>query len=153
MRGAGEREGRLRVLCYYYALSLGIGEGAQTYQPVDSSYPRDDIPHGNLGSNFTALAVRKSVAETQEARSLNQHVIMATEPRTELSVPQSAGDAKPCSAGAARKLDASLPLWMYYSLLRAISANGQQLVGRQESREQRFPCLLPSPIPEGYYGR
>ena len=65
-----ERE-KFRISADYYAFATGeLEKEAQTYELWIQSYPRDAIPHGNLGANSTALGqYEKSVAETQEAHA------------------------------------------------------------------------------------
>jgi eukaryotic-like serine/threonine-protein kinase len=69
---ASERE-KLRISAHYYALATGeLEKSNQTYELWAQAYPRDDIPHLNLGYNYSFLGqYEKAVAETLEARRLN----------------------------------------------------------------------------------
>src|SRR5204863_2604032 len=66
-----ERE-RLRISAYYYAFVTGeLEKEAQTYELWIQSYPRDAIPHRDLGANSAALGqYDKSMAEGEEALRL-----------------------------------------------------------------------------------
>jgi eukaryotic-like serine/threonine-protein kinase len=63
-----ERE-KFHITADYYAFATGeLEKEAQTYVLWMQSYPRDFIPHANLGDNSKALGqYDKAVAETQEA--------------------------------------------------------------------------------------
>ena len=63
---------KLRISAnYYYVVAGELEKEAQTYQLWVQSYPRDSVPHGNLGANYAALGqYEKAVAETQAAIEL-----------------------------------------------------------------------------------
>jgi len=71
-----ERE-RLRISADYYAFVTGeLEKEAETYQLWIQSYPRDMVPHGNLGANFAALGQwDKGIAETKESIRLEPNAI------------------------------------------------------------------------------
>jgi eukaryotic-like serine/threonine-protein kinase len=70
---ASERE-KLRISAHYYALYTGeLEKSNQTYELWAQAYPRDVVPHANLGYNYGFLGqYEKAVAETLEALRLNQ---------------------------------------------------------------------------------
>ena len=69
---ASERE-KLRISAHYYALYTGeLEKSNQTYELWAQAYPRDVIPHANLGYNYGFLGqYEKAVAESLEALRLN----------------------------------------------------------------------------------
>jgi serine/threonine protein kinase/tetratricopeptide (TPR) repeat protein len=66
-----ERE-KLRIAAYYYAFATGeLEKEAQTYELWVRSYPRDAVPHRDLGVNELALGqLEKGLSESQEALRL-----------------------------------------------------------------------------------
>jgi len=78
MRDRVSEKERLRIAAYYYAFVTGeLEKEAQTYQLWIQSYPRDNIPHGNLGSNFEALGqYEKARTETQEGLRLEPNSVV-----------------------------------------------------------------------------
>jgi serine/threonine protein kinase/Flp pilus assembly protein TadD len=160
MRERVSEKERLRISAYYYAFVTGeLEKEAQTYQLWIQSYPRDDIPHGNLGSNFTALGqYEKSVAETQEAQRLEPNSVIgyANLGQNFLALNR-LDDAKDMFEQAlARKLDSgSLRSGMYYlAFLRGDSAQmAQQLAWGAGKPGAEDPLLSAQSDTEGYYGR
>jgi serine/threonine protein kinase/predicted Zn-dependent protease len=71
-----ERE-RLRISADYYAFVTGeLEKEAETYELWIQSYPRDMVPHGNLGANYALLGQwDKSVAETKEGLRLEPNAV------------------------------------------------------------------------------
>ena len=67
-----ERE-KLTISAYYFALVTGeIDKSTQTYELWAQSYPRDDVPHNNLGLNYQYLGQNeKALTETAESIRLN----------------------------------------------------------------------------------
>src|SRR5207302_4266840 len=78
MRERVSEKERLRISAFYYGLVTGeLEKEAQTYQLWIQSYPQDTGPHLNLGNNFVgSRAIRKSLAETQEAQRLEPNVVI-----------------------------------------------------------------------------
>jgi len=151
---------RLRISAYYYAFVTGeLEKEAQTYQLWIQSYPRDTVPHLNLGSNFTALGqYEKAVAETQEAQRLEpNNVIVYQNLGQDLSALNRPDDAKTVFEQAlARKLDGgSLRLFMYYlGFLQGDSAQmAQQLAWGTGKPGAEDPLLSAQSDTEAYYGR
>jgi eukaryotic-like serine/threonine-protein kinase len=160
MRERVSEKERLRISAYYYAFVTGeLEKEAQTYQLWIQSYPRDDIPHGNLGSNFIALGqYEKSVAETQEAQRLEPNSVIgyANLGQNFLALNR-LDDAKAMFEQAlARKLDSgSLRSGMYYlAFLRGDSTQmAQQLAWGAGKPGAEDPLLSAQSDTEGYYGR
>jgi tetratricopeptide (TPR) repeat protein/predicted Ser/Thr protein kinase len=160
MRERVSEKERLRISAYYYAFVTGeLEKEAQTYQLWIQSYPRDDIPHGNLGSNFTALGqYEKSVAETQEAQRLEPNSVIgyANLGQNFLALNR-LDDAKAMFEQAlAHKLDSgNLRSGMYYlAFLRGDSAQmEQQLAWGAGKPGAEDPLLSAQSDTEGYYGR
>ena len=73
-----ERE-KMRITADYYAFTTGeLEKEAQTYELWIQSYPRDMVPHGNLGANYAALGQwDKSILATQESMRLEPNAITA----------------------------------------------------------------------------
>jgi serine/threonine protein kinase len=145
---------------YYYAFVTGeLEKEAQTYQLWIQSYPRDAIPHTNLGSNFVALGqYEKSVVETQEAERLEpNNVIGYTNLGQTFLVLGRPDDAKAMFDQAlAHKLDSGiLRLWMYYlAFLRGDSSQmEQQLAWAAGKPGAEDPLLSAQSDTEAYYGR
>jgi serine/threonine protein kinase/tetratricopeptide (TPR) repeat protein len=62
-----ERE-KLRITANYFLATGEIDEEAQTYELWITNYPRDSIPHGDLGADYVNLGqYDKALAEFQEA--------------------------------------------------------------------------------------
>jgi tetratricopeptide (TPR) repeat protein len=151
---------RLRISAYYYAFVTGeLEKEAQTYQLWIQSYPRDDIPHGNLGSNFTTLGqYEKALAETQEAQHLepNSVIVYGNLGQIFLALNRP-DDAKAMFDQAlARKLDSgSLRLWIYnLAFFRGDPAEmAQQLAWGAGKPGAEDSLLATQSDTEGYYGR
>jgi tetratricopeptide (TPR) repeat protein len=160
MRERVSEKERLRISAYYYAFVTGeLEKEAQTYQLWIQSYPRDDIPHSNLGSNFTSLGqYEKAVAETQEAQRLEpNNVIGYGNLGQDFLALNRLDDAKAMFEQAlARKLDSgALRWWMYYlDFVRGDSAQmEQQLAWAAGKPGAEDPLLSAQSDTEAYYGR
>ena len=72
-----ERE-KYHITALYYAVSTGELEKAdQTYKLWRQAYPRDDVPTGNLGSDYMILGqYEKAAAETREAVRLEPNEVV-----------------------------------------------------------------------------
>jgi eukaryotic-like serine/threonine-protein kinase len=151
---------RLRISAYYYAFVTGeLEKEAQTYELWIHSYPRDFIPHLNLGSNMTALGqYDKSVAETQDALRLEPNNVISYQNLGQnymaLNRPV---DAKALFDKAlALKLDSgSLRLAIYYlAFLGGDSAQMDQQVAWGAGKPgAEDPLLSAQSDTEAYYGR
>ena len=72
-----ERE-KFHITALYYTIATGELEKAnQTYELWRRAYPRDDVPPGNLGSNYMVLGqYEKAAAETREALRLEPNQVV-----------------------------------------------------------------------------
>jgi predicted Zn-dependent protease len=154
-----ERE-KLHITADYYAFGTGeLEKEAQTYVLWIQSYPRDPIPHINLGSNSTALGqYEKAVAETQEALRLEPDDIISSENLGQNFLALNRlDDAKATFLRAlAGKLDGgNLRLWMYYlAFLRGDSTQmAQQVTWGAGKPGAEDPLLSAQSDTEAYYGR
>jgi len=160
MRERVSEKERLRISAYYYAFVTGeLEKEAQTYQLWIQSYPRDSIPHGNLGSNFASLGqYEKALAETQEAQHLEPNSVISYGNLGQIFLALNRpDDAKAMFEQAlARKLDSGgLRLQMYsLAFLRGDSAQmAQQLAWGAGKPGAEDPLLATQSDTEGYYGR
>ena len=160
MRERVSEKERLRISADYYAFVTGeLEKEAQTYQLWIQSYPRDDIPHDNLGANFVALGqYEKAMAETQEALRLESNSVASYGNLGQIFLALNRPDnAKAMFEQAlARKLDSGgIRLWMYYlAFLRGDSAQmAQQLAWGAGKPGAEDPLLATQSDTEGYYGR
>ena len=68
--GPRERE-KLRISAHYFSATGEIDKEAQTYELWIADYPRDFVPHGNLGRTTpTSGQYDKALAEKQETLRL-----------------------------------------------------------------------------------
>ncbi len=65
-----ERE-KMRIAVDYFSAMGELDKGAQTYELWIADYPRDPVPHNNLGENYVTLGQHdKALHEVQEALRL-----------------------------------------------------------------------------------
>jgi len=160
MRERVSEKERLRISAYYYAFVTGeLEKEAQTYELWIQSYPHDDIPHTNLGSNFVSLGqYEKAMSETQEAQRLESNSVIGYANLGQIFLALNRpDDAKAMFEQAgARKLDSgSLRLWMYnLAFVRDDSAQmAQQLAWGAGKPGAEDPLLAAQSDTEAYYGR
>jgi eukaryotic-like serine/threonine-protein kinase len=154
-----ERE-RLRISAYYYAFVTGeLEKEAQTYELWIQSYPRDAIPHRDLGANSSALGqYDKSVAEAEEALRLepNNGVNYFNLGQNQLALNRPDDARVTFEHALAHKLDGSfLRLEMYYlAFVRGDSTQMQEHVAWGAGKPgAEDPLLSAQSDTEGYYGR
>ena len=160
MRERVSEKERLRISADYYAFVTGeLEKEAQTYQLWIQSYPRDDIPHANLGANFVALGQHeKAMAETQEAQRLEPNNVVTHSNLGQIFLALNRpDDAKAMFEEAlARKLDSgALRLWIYaLAFFHGDAAEmAQQLAWGAGKPGAEDPLLATQSDTEGYYGR
>jgi len=160
MRDRVSEKERLRISAYYYAFVTGeLEKEAQTYQLWIQSYPRDDIPHGNLGSNYSALGqYEKALVEEREAQRLEPNsVIGYGNLGQNFLALNRLDDAKAMfEQSLARKLDSGgLRWWIYYlAFLRGdLEQMEQQLAWGAGKPGAEDPLLSAQSDTEAYYGR
>src|SRR5579863_2983623 len=160
MRERVSEKERLRISADYYAFVTGeLEKEAQTYDLWIQSYPRDSIPHGNLGVNFAALGqYDKAMAETQEALHLEPNNVIYYGNLGQIFIALNRpDDAKAMFEQAlAHNLDSGLLRWqMYYlAFLRGDSGQmAQQLAWGAGKPGAEDPLLSAQSDTEAYYGR
>ncbi len=75
-----ERE-KFHITAVYYDIATGeLEKSNQTYELWIQAYPRDDVPYGNLGSNYMILGqYEKAATETREALRLEPNKVVGYE--------------------------------------------------------------------------
>ena len=153
-----ERE-KFHITADYYQLVTGEREKeAQTYELWIQSYPRDRIPHINLGNNAATLGrYDKALAETQEGLRLESNNIIGWGNLTAyLLALNRLNDAKVAlDTALARKIDGGyLRLIMYYiAFLRGdLAQMEQQLTWGADKPGDEDPLLSAQSDTEAYYG-
>ena len=153
-----ERE-KLRITADYFRATGEFDKEAQTYELWEANYPRDFIPHVNLGSNYVNMAqYDKAVAETQEALRLSpdQVTSYANLGATYVDLNR-LDDAKAAFDQAlARKLDDGfLRQQMYFlAFLRGDAGQMEQQVAWGAGKPGDEDLLLSTQSDtEAYYGR
>ena len=151
---------KLRISAnYYYVVTGELEKEAQTYQLWVQSYPRDSVPHGNLGANYAALGqYEKAVAETQAAIELEPDRVTNYSNLGQAQLALNRLNDAQISFGkpAALKLDSgTLRWWMYYlAFLRGdTSGMEQQLAWSAGKPGDEDPLLSAQSDTEAYYGR
>jgi len=151
---------RLRISADYFALVTGeLEKEAQTYRLWIQSYPRDSIPHGNLGYNFNCLGqYDKSLAETQDAQRLDPNSVISygNLAQTFLALNRTDDAKAMLELALARKLEGlNVRFWLYYlAFLRADSTQmEQQLAWGAGKPGEEDPLLSAQSDTEAYYGR
>jgi len=127
-----ERE-KLRISANYFSAMGELEKEAQTYELWIANYPRDDVPHNNLGANYAIMGqYEKCLAEAQETLRLQPGDIINNANLMEVYLfLNRLDDAKETFDEAlARKLDGGyLRLYMYYlAFLRGDSVQMEQQV-------------------------
>jgi len=154
---ANERE-KLRISAAYYSATGELEKEIQTYEQWEASYPRDFVPHNNLGDDYFNIGkLDKALAEYQESVRLAPAVagysnIMGAELSLNLL-----DEAKATYEEAvARKLDGryvrQTDYWLAF-LLRDVAQMDEQLSwAAGKLGDEDFLLSLQSDT-EAYYGR
>ncbi len=143
-----------------YAYATGeLEKEAQTYVLWIQSYPRDAIPHINLGANAAALGqYEKSLAEGQEGLHLEPNNVAAVGNVTQdyLALNRLPDAKATWEQARARGLDGvGLRLWAYLlAFLRGDSADMEQQVAWGAGKPgAEDPMLSAQSDTEAYFGR
>jgi len=153
-----ERE-KLRIAADYFFATGELEKEAQTYELWKANYPRDSIPHGNLGANYTSFGqYEKCLAESQEALRLEPDDVTnyANLAGSYISLGRLDEANSVFERALARKLDAGLLRWYIYefAFLRGESAQmEQQLAWTAGKPGDEDPVLSMQSNTEAYYGR
>jgi eukaryotic-like serine/threonine-protein kinase len=153
-----ERE-KLRITADYFRATEDIENETQTYQLWIANYPRDSVPHNNLGANYAFMGqYEKCLAEAQETMRLEPNdVISGGNLGMAYLCLNRLEDAKTTfDQTLARKMDGGyLRLYMYYlAFLRGDSARMEQQVSWGAGKPgDEDPLLSTQSDTEAYYGR
>jgi tetratricopeptide (TPR) repeat protein/predicted Ser/Thr protein kinase len=153
-----ERE-KLRISAHYFYARGEIDKEAQTYELWIANYPRDFVPHGNLGNNYANMGrYDKSLAEMQETLLLapddvSNYVNLGI---TYLILNRLDEAKATFDQALAHKLDSGfLRQYLYFlAFLRGDAAQMAQLVARGAGKPGDEDALLSMQSDtESYYGR
>ena len=149
----------MRIAADYYFATGELEKEAQTYELWKANYPRDSVPHGNLGANYTSSGQHeKGLAEFQEALRLEPDDVTnyANLGASYLFLNRLDEAKSTFDRALARKLDAGALRWNIYNLafLRGDSAQmEQQLAWSVGKPGDEDPLLSMQSDTEAYYGR
>jgi serine/threonine protein kinase/tetratricopeptide (TPR) repeat protein len=153
-----ERE-KLRISAHYFYDRGEIDKEAQTYELWIANYPRDFVPHGNLGNNYANMGqYDKSLAETQEALRLapdyvSNYVNLGI---TYLTLNRLDEAKATFDQALAHKLDSGfLHQYIYFlAFLRGdVALMEQQVAWGADKPGEEDPLLSAQSDTESYYGR
>jgi DNA-binding winged helix-turn-helix (wHTH) protein/tetratricopeptide (TPR) repeat protein len=153
-----ERE-KLRISAAYFRAAGEVDKEAQTYELWIANYPRDPVPHHNLGANYFSVGqYDRALAEFQEGTRLApDHVISYANLGAAYLCLNRLDDARVTFDQAlARRLDSEWLRENIYNLafLRADAAQMQQQVAWSAGKPGDEDALLSKQSDtEAYYGR
>ncbi len=153
-----ERE-KLRITANYFQSTGALEKASQTYELWIATYPRDEVPHGNLGVNYEFMGqYEKSLAEQQEYLRLAPDNVLVYENLESNYIELNRLDEAKATfeQGLARKLDSGdMRLGMYHlAFLRGDSAQmEQELAWGADNPEDQDQLLSAQSDTEAYYGR
>jgi tetratricopeptide (TPR) repeat protein len=153
-----ERE-KLRISANYFSATGELEKELQTYELWIANYPRDFVPHGNLGTIYSSIGqFEKALAELQEGVRLAPDIVVgyANLGATYYTLNRLDEAKAAFDQALARKLDDGyLRLNMYYlSFLRGDSAQMEQQVAWGAGKPGDEDRLLSAQSDtEAYYGR
>jgi eukaryotic-like serine/threonine-protein kinase len=154
-----ERE-KLRISAnYYYVVTGELEKEAQTYELWLQSYPRDSVPHGNLGANYATLGqYDQAMAETKQARELDPDRVTSYSNMAQLLLALGRTNEAATMFDKARALNldsGTLRWWLYFlDFIRGDTAGmEQQLSWTAGKPGDEDPLLAAQADTEAYYGR
>jgi eukaryotic-like serine/threonine-protein kinase len=152
-----ERE-KLRITASYFNATGEIEKAAQTYELWEANYPRDFVPHGNLGVAYLNMGqFDKALAENQEALRLAPSVTGYTNLGLTYVILNRLPEAKSTFDEAlAHKLDGGTLRGAIYGLafLEGDTAQMEQQVAWGAGKPGDEDALLSAQSDtEAYYGR
>jgi eukaryotic-like serine/threonine-protein kinase len=153
-----ERE-KLRISADYFYATGELEREAQTYELWEANYPRDNIPHGNLGANYMSVGqYDKALAEQQEAWRLAPDEVLnySNLGATYLALNRLNEAKADFDQALARKLDGGFLRQQIYALafLRGDVGQMEQQVGWAAGKPgDEDPLLSMQSDTEAYYGR
>jgi tetratricopeptide (TPR) repeat protein len=150
---------KLHITADYAYASGELEKEAQTYLLWIQSYPRDPIPHINLGANSAALGqYDKSLEENQRGLELEPNNVAAVGNVGQVMMALNRWEDahKVFEDARGRNLDGGgLRLWMYYlAFLKGDTTNmAEQLAWSAGKPGAEDPLLSAQSDTEAYYGR
>jgi len=159
LRGRVSEREKYAIESFYYDATTGQLEKAeQTYQQWILSYPRDFVPHSNLGNTYILMGQwDKALPEGLEAVRLEPRVAAGYSNLGQIYIALNLLDEASATFQQAlkQKLDAGyLRLWMYYlAFLRNDRADMEQQVAWGTGKPgDEDPLLSAQSDTEAYYG-
>jgi eukaryotic-like serine/threonine-protein kinase len=153
-----ERE-KYRISAFYYQYVTGeVEKATEAYELWAKSYPRDFVPHGNLGVIYTNLGqYDKALAETEEGQRLESTLVGYSNLASSYIALNRLADAKAILQQAqANKVDGFFIRSNWYSLafLRGDAAEMERQVAWAAGRTAEEDAMLSTQSDtEAYYGR
>ena len=153
-----ERE-KLRITASYFSAMGEIEKAAETYELWKANYPRDFIPHGNLGNLYSALGQHdKALSEIQEALRLQPDSVVGHANLALTNIDLNRLDEAKAALDQAfeRKLDSGdLRVILYlYAFMRGDAGLMEQQLAWSAGRPREEDTLLSTQSDtEAYYGR
>jgi len=153
-----ERE-KLRITATYFYATGELEKEAQTYELWEANYPRDYVPHANLGANYASMGqYQKALAECQEnLRLAPDNVVSYGNLGLMYLFLNRLDEAKATFDQAfAHKLDGGFLRWMmyYFAFLRGDATQMEQQVAWGAGKPgDEDPLLSMQSDTEAYYGR
>src|ERR1017187_5529994 len=149
---------KLRISAAYYSATGELEKEIQTYELWEASYPRDFVPHNNLGNDYFGVGqLDKALAEYQEAVRLTPSVagyanVMGVDLSLNLLDEAQATFDEAC----AQKLDGRYVRQTFYWLAflrRDVAQMEQQLAWAEGKLGDEDALLSVQSDTEAYYGR
>jgi serine/threonine protein kinase/predicted Zn-dependent protease len=160
LRGRVSEREKYAIESFYYDATTGqLEKGIRTYEQWILSYPRDFVPHSNLGNTYILMGQwDKALPEGLEAVRLEPRVAAGYSNLGQIYIALNLLDEASATFQQAlkQKLDAGyLRLWMYYlALLRNDRADMEQQVAWGTGKPgDEDPLLSAQSDTEAYYGR
>jgi tetratricopeptide (TPR) repeat protein len=153
-----ERE-KLRITANYFHSTGELEKASQTYELWIANYPRDEVPHGNLGVNYEFIGqYEKALGEYRESLRLAPDNVLGYENLESTYIELNRLDEAKATfdQGLARKLDSGdMRLGVYHlAFLRGDSAQmEQQLAWGAGNPEDEDQLLSAQSDTEACYGR
>jgi serine/threonine protein kinase/tetratricopeptide (TPR) repeat protein len=153
-----ERE-KYRISAFYYQYVTGeLEKAGQAYELWAKSYPRDMVPHGNLGVMYSTLGqYEKAISEFQEGQRMEPTLFgYSNIAGTEVNLERTDDARKLIEQAQANKLDGLVFRYTLYSLafLRGDSAEmARELAWAAGRPGEEDPLLSAQADTEAYYGR
>jgi len=153
-----ERE-KLRITADFFRATGEIEKEAQTYELWIANYPRDYVPHNNLGANYAYMGqYEKTLAEAQQTMRLEPDDVLSYSNLAEAYIYLNRMDegSAVLDQAFARKMDAGyLHLYKHYlAFLRGDSSQMEQQVAWGAGKPGDEDMLLSAQSDSyGYYGK